>query len=1250
MRREKVVATALLLSAVAVLGASVGQHRGSPGYSTSTLWGLGGLFGRWTPADEVVSLRTECSKTFDNHDGTYSLVLSGPVHRLGRTGEWEEFPVPESSYGTDSYDTVRIGTNPGYDPIIWAAGYPYFRVQFIYLSSELQFNGHIVGLGFYGDGQAVGGDTINRARHWLKDVGYSTFGSDNWDDPGTPVWGEGTLYLPEDSNWVRLPLQQSYTHIHGNNLLVSYWHKDGTVERAQWYRFHELNADRGKRGRDNTDSIPTMIRIRTRPNIEIVYIPIYPDMQTVSVLGPKDTVVSGQTYTPQAVVRNNGPVPAVRFDVKLDISGGYSKTRSYADWPVSSQQTLSFDNWTASNLGIFSTRCSVRLNYDSVATNNKVEVDGLVRRLDVQVVDLIAPPAEVDSGQECMPSAKVRNNGNTTVSFDVRYIVQGGYVRTQTVDALAPEEERVVVFDPWTAATRGALTARCTTMLAGDQNQSNNRLSRSVFVRVFDVVPVVITAPPPLVDSGQLLAPLAVVRNNGNTTASFGVRFDIEDGYSDTRSVNLGPGAQTSVLFAGWTASRRGTLVTRCTTMFTGDMVNGNDNLNGSVTIAVHDVGISSVVTPCGQIPCGLVIPEVRLSNNGTTRKPVDVTLSITANPPYFRQVHCPDGLPTGEDTVVTFPEWLALPGSYVLRCSTFMERDQVSTNDTVSMALEVRTVDVAVMAIVAPAGQIETAMVIRPTARVANLGGQAATFEVWFRIDSMGEPVYSRNMLVKDLVQGGETLLLFDTWPKPHRYGMYATSCSVYVVNDQQPGNDRLTGWFFVVKHAQRYGWRSRTDIPALPSNRPAGKGAWLAFDPQTELVYGAKGNKSREVHSYDPDADNWKQLSPVPTGREGKPFGKGAVACGDGQGMIYVTKGGNTSGFWRYSTTTDSWQQLADVPLGTTRLKVKEGSGLVFTDANRAEESRDPEDSGLLDGRSHGLGVPTAAPGFVYLLKGQKGDFLRYNTLSDSWEAGLTPAPSQAGRWAAGSWLVSDRAANIFAHKAKGHMLYRYDVDANVWLEMASGMPLLSRWTGKAKKSKDGGCAAWLDQSVYCLKGGNTQEFWEYRPAKDSWYELDTMPSVGTSARRKRVKAGAAMVGLRGLIYALKGNKTTEFWMYVFPPESLSALGPARHDGVAAGSRNPERGVQSAECGFSVGPNPPASGIVRVSYRLAGPEKVTVQVLDPAGRVYLRQTRSLGQLGSFDVDLRGLGAGVCLIQMRSSSGTSTAKLVLQR
>ena len=89
-----------------------------------SFWARDGLFGRWNRADEVVALRTECSKTFDNHDGTFSLVVSGRLHRRDENGNWVELPEsdnvrPAPRLETD--DTARVGSGVGYDNEMWAA-------------------------------------------------------------------------------------------------------------------------------------------------------------------------------------------------------------------------------------------------------------------------------------------------------------------------------------------------------------------------------------------------------------------------------------------------------------------------------------------------------------------------------------------------------------------------------------------------------------------------------------------------------------------------------------------------------------------------------------------------------------------------------------------------------------------------------------------------------------------------------------------------------------------------------------------------------------------------------------------------------------------------------------------------------------------------------------------------------------------------------------------------------------------------
>jgi hypothetical protein len=1077
-------------------------------------WARDGLFGRWNRADEVVALRTECSKTFDNHDGTFSLVVSGRLHRRDENGNWVELPESDNvrpAPRVETDDTARVGSGVGYDNEMWAADVPYFRSQHIYLSSELLFNGHVVGIGYFSDGDGGIGDTICLTQHWLEDVTYSTYNNTNWTGPGTMVWGGDTLTLPNLNGWVRLGLTTSFLHLHGNNLAVSYRHQDGSIERSQWYRVHSPGANRSKRGRSNSQNPPDMTLIPTRPDLELVYIPVYPDVQTTEIRAPKDTVVSGQSYTPQAVVRNNGPVRAVTFDVRLAISGGYSSTRTVTNLNSGSQTTVNFAGWTAAPLGPFAVVCSTRLSGDSVESNNRLTAEGFVRLLDVEVRELVSPPASVDSGELVRPRARVRNNGNTPVTFDVRFTVGDGYVSTQSVSG-------------------------------------------------------------------------------------------------------LGPGDETTVDFAVWQPSRRGSFATRCTAMLTGDQVPIGNWLNGSVAVAVHDLGAVAVVEPFGPL-CDLT-PQARVRNYGTLREPCAVVFSINSRPPYSDTLSLPAGLPLNVDTVVSFAAWTPVPGAWTARCSTALANDQVRDNDTASCEFTIAGIDIAVMAIRAPGTFIDTAMVVVPAGLVKNLGVAATGFTAFFAIESAGVPVYSGSVPVAELPVGAETVVLFDTWAKPHCPGAYVARCSVAAPGDQTNANDRLSMGFNILTDKLTYGWRIRADLPAGPSGKAPKDGAWLAYDKTSGLVYGAKGAKTPDFYVYDPLADTWAALRPFPAGTEGRPPYRGAVGCGNGSGLLYATRGNNTTGFWCYSAALDTWTQLADVPLGNAGKRVKGGTDLVY--------------------------VP-GAQDYVYCLKGYQDEFYRYNPTLDTWETRASPqGPVQ--KWNKGSWLVSDGAGTLYAHQAKYHNLFAYDIARDTWRRQANGMPKLSRYTGRAKKSKDGGSATFYGGAVLALKGGNTQEFWRYDVAGDSWHELDTMPAYGTTQKRKKVKAGADLVEVDGTFYAFKGNKTPEFWQYVpfpAPTESRSRTG-VQVSSVIVG-RGPS----------AVLPNPLRAGFVTVTAGgqaarwSSGP--VTVSVHDATGRLVQRSAFG-AQQSAVTLDLRRLSTGIYLLRIEAGGCVTTQKLVVRR
>ncbi|UCG44242.1 MAG: T9SS type A sorting domain-containing protein, partial [candidate division WOR-3 bacterium] len=229
--------------------------------------------------------------------------------------------------------------------------------------------------------------------------------------------------------------------------------------------------------------------------------------------------------------------------------------------------------------------------------------------------------------------------------------------------------------------------------------------------------------------------------------------------------------------------------------------------------------------------------------------------------------------------------------------------------------------------------------------------------------------------------------------------------------------------------------------------------------------------------------------------------------------------------------------------------------------------------------------------------------------------------------------------------------------DLAAQSWDSLRRpGMPYIGMML-RRKKSKDGGSAVLQDGRIFALKGGNTQEFWMYDPGTSEWTELDTMPAWGSTGRKKRVKYGADIVSFGdGAFFALKGNKTSEFWRYVMP--------------YAAGPRPSRSGIMGAVVksrvghGFELRPNPLVDGIVTVTWQFAdaplslrgaqrrgNPGAVAISVFDIAGRA-VSHTWSLGHSvsGSVSLDLRTLAAGIYLVQLDADGLSSSQKLVLDR
>jgi hypothetical protein len=626
----------------------------------------------------------------------------------------------------------------------------------------------------------------------------------------------------------------------------------------------------------------------------------------------------------------------------------------------------------------------------------------------------------------------------------------------------------------------------------------------------------------------------------------------------------------------------------------------------------VLDVGVTAIVAPAGTVDSGTTItPQARVKNFGNNAATFPVKLSIDTG---YANTQTVTNLAAGDSVQVSFTSWTAVQrGPHATRCTTALTGDQNHTNDTLSGSVMVRVKDIGVVSINKPAGSYGQGEIVTPAATIRNYGNVPAGFEVWMLLrNPTGALYYSDSVNVVNLDTAKN--LVVDAF-RPctlQLLGDWTAKCSTALSGDLRLDNNVMTGGFKI-----RPPWVERKSVPGPPSYRPVKDGAWLAYDAGSGLVYAGKGNNSSDFYSYDIADNDWTSLRAIPLGLEAKLPRQGACGVGDGSGYIYMAKGNNTLGFWRYDIATDSWLQLANLPVGGSGRRVKAGSGVAY--------------------------VQIGDSGFVYLLKGPTCEFYRFNVATGTWGTMQSAPAGSYSKWYDGSFLVFDGDHAIYAHKARYHELWAYDVLTATWSStQLNGMPFVGR-DASSRRSRGGGSGAWFAGGIYALKGGSTSEFWRYDATADTWTEFNQLPLMGSSGNRK-VSAGGCIVSVDDTLFALKGNQTTELWRYGLG-SSLKAL-QTSHEGVMA-----EQAFDIRHSTFDIrlSPNPLASGFAVLRYSLPKAGLVTLNAFDVAGRTVLTQTLVVGRTGTARFDLRKLEAGVYIVKVTTEGFSTTQKLVVE-
>ena len=99
---------------------------------------------------------------------------------------------------------------------------------------------------------------------------------------------------------------------------------------------------------------------------------------------------------------------------------------------------------------------------------------------DVGAASISRPLTNESQGGTFNPTATVTNYGGLTQTFNVTLTINpGGYTSTKTVTSLASLGSTNVTFDPYTASTVGAYTAKAYTQLGSDSNPNNDTTAKA---------------------------------------------------------------------------------------------------------------------------------------------------------------------------------------------------------------------------------------------------------------------------------------------------------------------------------------------------------------------------------------------------------------------------------------------------------------------------------------------------------------------------------------------------------------------------------------------------------------------------------------------------------------------------------------------------------------------------------------------------------------------------------------------------
>jgi hypothetical protein len=488
---------------------------------------------------------------------------------------------------------------------------------------------------------------------------------------------------------------------------------------------------------------------------------------------------------------------------------------------------------------------------------------------------ITAPAGVVDSGSLVIPACRVYNLGSRAETYSVKMRIGSEYEDSVVVTDHQPNTYQCVSFHDWVASTRGRFSIACSTMLAFDQEPSNDRMVGNLVVRVRDVGVTEIRAPAGVYPVGSVVVPRATWHNYGNTAATFRacVRLDnAATGRTFLRLldiVGLAPDSDASPEdFAPCTLGVGGRWSVRCSTYLPYDVKPGNDTMGGFCAVGP--------TWPAGWSAAGSMPP----GQSGLAVK---------------------DGA------------WLVVDGEYG---SAYAGKGNKTS--------EVYRFDAAADSW-QPCAPIPDGI----EARKPGKGTAGAA-------DGDGHVYVTKGRNTRGFWKYDAGA---NSWSQKRDVPLGLSNKKVKGGTDIVWACEGGMGYAYLLKGYKnefyRYdpvgdSWHGLQPAP-VGANQKWDKGSWLAYDGD-RTIYAHKA-KYHEFYAYNTETGLWSDTltaMPIP-GSAGSKKSKDGGSGSWQNGAVYALKGGGTGEFWQYRVPSDNWVELAGVPLGANKKKVKAGADIV-------------------------------------------------------------------------------------------------------------------------------------------------------------------------------------------------------------------------------------------------------------------------------------------------------------------------------